>query len=190
MTIRDCLFSDNVADGNGGALYLGDSTVENCVFIRNTARTGAALWIEHSMTVRNCTFLANTVTDVSTPGGAVMMDGLPSSERSHLIVAGTVGGAAIDCPDAGEYGCCDFWNNEAGDYSGWLCGVLPSYGDISADPMFCNPAAGDVRLSAGSPCLPGAHGGVECGLMGAKGLGCDLVPVSAMTWGRFKVLYR
>lgn len=188
LTIRDCLFIDNDADHDGGAVVAYNATIENCVFINNSARTGAAVSLTGYLALRNNTFLANRVTGAS--GGTIMMNASIPSEMNHLIVAGTVGGAAIDCQDGVAFMCCDFWNNEGGDYSGWLCGILPSYGDIWADPLFCNPEVGDVRLGAGSPCLPGVHGGVECGLMGAKGLGCDLVPVLPMSWGKLKALYR
>lgn len=55
-------------------------------------------------------------------------------------------------------------------------------GNISADPLFCGPDEGDLTLAANSPCLPGNHpDGVDCGLIGALGKGCeaarpDLVP--------------
>lgn len=189
MTIRNCLFVDNVAAADGGAVFLDASTIENCVFLRNAAPNGAAVVNSGDAAVRNCTLLSNRVT---MPGGAALeMNGNPDAIRSHLIIAGTIGGAAVDCIDSGAYYCSDFWNNDGGDYVGWLCGILPSLGDFSQDPLFCDPETGDLGLREGSPCLPGSHGsGVPCGLVGAHGLGCNLVPVLPMTWGRLKALYR
>ncbi len=188
MTIRNCLFVDNIAAANGGAVFLWDSTIENCVFFRNAAPNGAAISVGGDATVRNCTLLANRVT---VPGGAALeMNSNLDAERSHLIVAGTVGGAAVDCLDTGPYRCCDFWNNDGGDYVGWLCGISESRGDFSQDPLFCDPSVGDVGLREGSPCLPGTHGGVECGLIGARDVGCGLAPTRNISWGMLKALYR
>ncbi len=59
-------------------------------------------------------------------------------------------------------------------------------GNISADPLFCDPAAGDLRLQEGSPCAPGT----ECDLMGAWPVGCDVTPAAETTWGAIKALFR
>ena len=41
-------------------------------------------------------------------------------------------------------------------------------GNLSADPLFCNPDLADFRLQDDSPCAPGG----ECGLIGAWPVGC------------------
>jgi len=47
-------------------------------------------------------------------------------------------------------------------------------GNIIADPLFCDVWAGDFTVDAASPCLPGNHPeGVDCGLIGAFGEGCN-----------------
>lgn len=191
VTIRNSLFVDNVADGHGGALYLGEglggSSIENCVFFRNTARTGAAFEIYGQSMVSNCTLVANRVTDPT--GGAICVWEQVSGEITHTIVAGTIGGYGAACPYGSSFRCCDFWDNDGGDGYGW-CGISEFEGDFSADPLLCDPETGDVGLVPGSPCLPGNHGGVECGLIGARGLGCGIVPVRETTWGMLKALYR
>jgi hypothetical protein len=103
-SILNCLFVDNLADGHGGAVYLGEglggSSIENCVFFRNTAKTGAAIEIYGQNLVTNCSILANRVTD---PTGGAIRVWEQSGEISHLIVAGTIGGTAVDCWDGGTY---------------------------------------------------------------------------------------
>jgi hypothetical protein len=61
-------------------------------------------------------------------------------------------------------------------------------GNISIDPQFCGiPDSGNYLLQADSPCAPGNHpDGYDCGLMGAKGVGCGNTPVSRATWGSLK----
>jgi hypothetical protein len=191
VTIRNSIFVDNVVDGHGGAVYLGEglggSSIENCVFFRNTAKTGAAIEIYGHNLVSNCTLVANRVTD---PAGGAIRVWEQYGEITHLIVAGTVGGSGADCWDGGEYQCCDFWDNEYGSGTGTFCGIGDSLGDFSQDPLLCDPSVGDVGLREGSPCLPGIHGGVECGLIGAQGVGCGIVPIRETTWGMLKALYR
>ena len=72
--------------------------------------------------------------------------------------------------------------------SGW-----PGSGNLSADPLFCGPAAGDFTLDAASPCLdaPG------CDLVGGFGQGCDGFrthvaegQIQTSSWGAIKALYR
>ncbi|GAG10470.1 unnamed protein product, partial [marine sediment metagenome] len=73
------------------------------------------------------------------------------------------GGSAVICNNivthnsassgGGIYGsgtlrCNDFWNNHPNDYSG-----EPGEGDISEDPLFVDPEAGDFHLDDASPCV-------------------------------------
>jgi len=62
-------------------------------------------------------------------------------------------------------------------------------------PLFCDPTGcgyppefdGDYRVRSDSPCLPENS---PCGeLIGARGRGCDGVPVEEATWGRIKSMY-
>ena len=188
FTVRDCVFFDNSATVEGGAIYAGnESVIERCVFYRNAAGGGAAVSVGFAVSVSNCTFLRNRVTDGF--GGAIEAF-LWDTVIDHCIVAGTVGGAALVCPGSAITQCCCLWDNEHGDGDWWGCGILGSLGNYSADPMFCDPEICDVGLLPGSPCLPGNHGGYECGLVGAYGEGCGEVPVRTITWGGIKALYR
>lgn len=68
--------------------------------------------------------------------------------------------------------CCDVFGNEGGNYEGFP-DQTGRNGNISADPLFCDPGGDDYSLSAVSPCLPGNHpNGCDCGLIGAVGRGC------------------
>ena len=65
-------------------------------------------------------------------------------------------------------------------------------GNIEADPMFCvNAEADSFAIASNSPCAPGNHpDGVDCGIIGARGIGCGPVPVRSSSWGRIKALLK
>lgn len=187
---RRCTFVDNRASTMGGAVCsYANSVIENCIFWRNTAPTGAAMTLYggHDQ-VRNCTLYGNIATGV--PGSAFEAWGL-MPYVDNVIIAGTIGGAGADCADDPKiFRCSDFWNNEGGVGGGLFCAVDPYYGGFQEDPMFCDPEHGDFRLSEGSPCLPGHHGNLDCGLVGALDQGCNLVPAKRRTWGEVKQMFR
>jgi predicted outer membrane repeat protein len=80
--------------------------------------------------------------------------------------------------------CCDFFGNLAGDWVGVIANQNGINGNFSADPLFCDRGNGDLRLAGNSLCLPGAHGGVACGLVGALGEGCPgPQPRFDVAWG-------
>jgi len=70
-----------------------------------------------------------------------------------------------------QLACTDLWGNAGGDWVGPIAGQLGQAGNLSADPDFCDPAAGDFTLAAASPCAPDQSGG--CGQIGAWPVGCD-----------------
>lgn len=69
-----------------------------------------------------------------------------------------------------EITCTDIYGNEGGDWTGDLAGYLGVNGNISMDPLFCDPEAGVLTLRADSPCAP-LHD-PECGRIGAWPVGC------------------
>ncbi|MHC4338233.1 MAG: right-handed parallel beta-helix repeat-containing protein [Planctomycetota bacterium] len=75
LTIRNCVFSDNIAEDGGGIFKdSGQLTVINCTFNDNTAEggNGGGIYGLHSeLTLINCTFKGNSATD---EGGGVATD--------------------------------------------------------------------------------------------------------------------
>jgi len=146
-TNYNCIISNNFAaeysgtayggGANGGALY-------NCLLAFNVATN----WTQPSLglgggayfsTLYNCTVVGN-----SASGAAGGLDG--GSAYNSIIMFNTVTGAVQNVGSGA--GTVVIWNS---------C-VLPTLvayngNDITNDPVFVNPSAGDFHLQYGSPCI-------------------------------------
>jgi hypothetical protein len=107
----------------------------------------------------------------------------------RTIVAFSSSGAALDgwSTDPVVVRCCDLYGNAGGDWVHGFEDDLGVDGNISADPLFCDPGTEDYRLQEGSPCGPDYN--PECGLVGAWPVGCGGTPVEQTTWGALKSLF-
>jgi len=69
--------------------------------------------------------------------------------------------------------CVNVHGNPGGDWIPQVAGFLGNDGNISADPAFCDPGAGNWSIGQDSPCAPGNHpDSAGCGLIGALPVGC------------------
>ena len=87
-----------------------------------------------------------------------------------------------------ETACSDLFGNDGGDWIDCIADQAGMNGNFSADPLFCDPEAGDFTLRANSPCAP--PGATGCGLVGALPVGCGPVSVVEETWAGIKARYR
>ena len=64
-TISDCIFVNNSATGNGGAIFWdGGDTVKGCVFVNNSATKGGAVYRDSSQgSLSSCVFVNNSAAD-------------------------------------------------------------------------------------------------------------------------------
>ncbi len=164
--------------------------MEEYIFIGNKSDDGAAVsaTIVHSM--HRCTLFRN---EVRSGFGSTLADNMGdwAGAVSHRIIAGTINGYGVERDfNVKSLECCDVWGNELGDYRGWWCDNLPIHGSFSEGPLFCDPDNGDVGLLEGSLCLAGEHGGMECGVTGARGLRCVDIATEALSWGKMRWLFR
>ncbi|MFH1681566.1 MAG: right-handed parallel beta-helix repeat-containing protein [Candidatus Eisenbacteria bacterium] len=196
VALEGCVFLENVSEEDGGAIYLhgDDGSVLDCVFARNAAETGwggAVYCGNSSPRIGRCTFWGNA---------ADVAGGIHCRIASHplienTIIAASASGCALYAADVGYepvLTCCDLHGNPGGDWIGLIADQYGVEGNISADPLFCDPHAGDLTLAASSPCLPGNHpDGHDCGLIGALGHGCSgPISVEQTTWGGVKARFR
>jgi hypothetical protein len=83
------------------------------------------------------------------------------------------------------------YGNAGGDWVGCIEDQYGINGNISEDPLFCDPETGDFRLQEGSPCGPFSPPNEECDLIGAWPVGCGPPTATQQTtWGRIKAAYR
>ncbi|MBD3334394.1 MAG: hypothetical protein GF355_02660 [Candidatus Eisenbacteria bacterium] len=196
VTIRGNTFIGNRASYRGGALYSGcdETVVEENLFLANESPMGSGIYNDDPIgVVRNNTFYGNIGS-----GGAITFRIISEADIERNIIAGTVGGYALECePGDGffptpHFLCNAFWDNDMGTATGAGCvEVFYHPGNFEANPLFCDPETQDFRLSENSPCAPGNHPeGDPCGLIGAFDVGCEPVPVRARkSWGALKSLY-
>ena len=176
--ITDCQFIDNTSTSRGGGMFLSssDPTITGTLFSGNTADEagGGLAGLGSAPTIRNTTFHGNS----GFLGGGIYVgagDG-PSAaviERS-IIAFGTLGEAVFCEPgSSADLSCSDVFGSTGGDWVGCLETQLGQDGNFALDPLFCNAAGGNFRLTASSPCAP-ANSPPGCDLIGAFPAGCGV----------------
>jgi hypothetical protein len=144
-TVTNCTFTGNSTSGGGGMWnYASSPAVTNCVFSGNGASGSYLTGVGGGManggganpTVTNCTFDGNSA---SGSGGGIGNYDVSSTTVTNCILWG-------ETPDeiAGDAATVTYSDVQGG-YAGT--------GNINADPLFVDPNNGNIRLTAGSPCI-------------------------------------
>lgn len=171
--VTNCLFVNNTANRGGAiALAYSDQRIEGCTFTGNRAAEGGGLFIRSASacTVASCTFAEN---EASRGSGISLVTTIsaPAVFAADLVVFGAVGeGFYWDGEGSIEMNDNDLHGNEGGDWAGWIADREGLDGNVSADPLLCDREAGDFTLMDLSPCLP--ENNPRGVLIGAHGTGC------------------
>jgi len=191
FSLRRCRFQQNSAHiDHGGAIRVHEGVLmlDECLFVENDAVVdGGAIMMLDGATglLRRCTFVRNQALRF---GGHIALHG-GNPAISNCILAEALANGGLYCSTGlPSLSCNDAWQNVGGDYIG-IADPTGTMGNISADPLFCDPAGGDYSLDAGSPCAPDMN--PQCGLVGAFGVGCSgPSPTESVSWGRLKTAFR
>lgn len=184
-TLVGCRFSNNFASATGGAVFLQDDcdpTFINCLFENNTTHGyGGAIYNDERCAIggnsqpviTNCTFVGNAA-----PTGAVLFNDQHSPScpaipvfTNCLLAFNTGSPAVVNRGGNPQFSCTDIYGNPAGDWTGDIASQAAGNGNFSADPLFCDAAAGNWSLKTESPCAPlnnSCHTNI-----GAFGVGCS-----------------
>ena len=132
-TLNNCIITGNFAAGNGGGA--DNSLLNNCIITSNSASYGGGAYI---CTLTNCTIIGNSATST---GGGVDDGGIKTNIYNCIVFYN----AAPSEPNIGGYFNCNYGCTTP----------LPTngLGNITNDPIFVNPAAGDFHLQSNSPCI-------------------------------------
>ncbi len=182
VALSTCAAKDNTAGANGGAVHFfsADTSIygsdtsyaDYCIFAGNQAGSnGGAFYVAGvSPFATNCTFFGNS----SSFGGAITVTSYSHPVLINSVVAFNRGGSAVFCigPYANPYlTCSDVYGNDGGDWTGCIIAQFGQHGNFSADPWFCDTAAGDLHIAEKSPCAPENN---SCStLIGALEVGCS-----------------
>jgi len=175
---RDCRFLGNDAVVRGGAIGLhttSSATLEGCFLARNDAGSdGGAIWaIETTTTaLSRCTIATNSAGGA---GGAIHAADQATVTVDASVLAFATAGEAVSCAGTASVTltCSNLYGNAGGDWVGCVASQAGGAGNLSADPLFCDLAGDDDRVTLpDSPCLAANNAcGVAIG-SGDAGCGC------------------
>jgi len=174
ITFDRCLLRSNSAGNVGGALSLNrtDALVQGTVLAGNQGGLsgGALACRETSPVLRQCTLHANEADG----DGSVLslfrahprLDGCLITGSGDRLVAATDSRPLVTRSDV--------YGHQDQRWPGVLADLQNAAGNLTTDPLYCAPAAGDFHLRASSPCLA-ANGGPGIGALG-QGCGAQFPP--------------
>ena len=164
--------------------------IDHCLFVGNTAigtttgGGGAIRLHRSSCTITSSTFVSNS--------SSVFGSSIEATYYSTCTIAASIftGGDSfpIRCNENSTFdcSCTNIFGNVGGDWVNCITDQLDINGNISLDPLFCDPDMDDYHLRSDSPCAPDNN---DCGvLMGAWPVGCSTSTENA-TWSEVKALF-
>ena len=197
------IYYSTVSDNGGDGIYLSDmfsrypqSPIVSHTKISNNSGIGLVSYINGAV------YSDNVISNNT--GHAMMLfpNGNPLYPSSHRIISSTMtnngdsgihsshidtiqiyqsiihnnDGPSISSVDimSASVACSDVHNNQGGNWPPEIAAYEFGYGNISADPLFCDPNALDYHLQDTSFCLPNNND--ACDQMGALGEGCSTPP--------------
>jgi len=189
VEMAGCVATDNRADQGAflNAAFSTDVQVRDCLIHANTITDTPSEYsgIVHvqvddpdlttSVQLTGNTLALNDCGSVGS-GFAVLVVDYPDPSPYVLEVGNNLvannDGAAFNARDdlTATVSCNDFFANSAGDWTGPMAPYAGADGNLSVDPLFCDPADPQQGLADWSPCLNAG----ECGVIGSLDAGCSI----------------
>ena len=167
---KDCVFDSCSAEFAGGGINVlaGELTVENCVFVDcSTDNIGAGIRTSTTpLTITSTTFFRSHGPSLQYANEAPVISQTIFTGGDAPPIARNNSGDPVP-----EITCTNIWDNEE-DWTGFLTAMADVDGNLSIDPLFCNPFFGDLSLYSVSNCAPEFN--PDCGLIGARPVVCGL----------------
>ena len=177
-TILNCIFTNNFATVDGGAIRARDALISNCYFYANGAENGGAVYMRQGCSVKDCTFVGNS----GTHGGAIYSYGVNAGSVSGCVISNNNAeyGGGIWLTNGTSISSCTISGNNA-DYSGGggYCkdGGVVSNCTISGNSagvgglgegggVFCNKGGSVFNCTISGNSTDSEGGGVYCALGG------------------------
>lgn len=188
-TIIDCKFDNNYSEYGGGIAARGDGplTMTGSIVMNNfSGYQGAGIYLEcYSSYLSECIIANNEGTGLFSAGSSTITfstiygnwAGVESD--GNLIMENSI--IAFNRYSYSEDGfwfdlnCCNVFGNEMPDWGEVITNQQGINGNISSDPLLCDPENWDYHVAPESPCL-----NYVCGQIGAFGAGdCGDLPSPA-----------
>ena len=153
VTLDNCVFEDNSAEGFGGGVYVNASSnsstvfLNNCKIIHNNASMGAGLCDRDGATLTNCVIANNTA---STKGGGVYTYYNATPKLRGCIIANNtaIEGGGVYSRGKCQFINCDIVMNEASESAGG-CFNEKSQNSYTSSILWGNVANGNAQQNVG-----------------------------------------
>lgn len=162
-TLRDNLIVGNTTSQSGGGIDIVNVSnaliVQNLIAGNSAAEGGGVAWLVPS-SGRGPFLVNNTIAfNSAAEGSGVHADGFDvQAELVGNVIVASAGQTAVYCgnfndPNPPFFGFNNVYSATGAAYGGICVDQTGSNGNISADPLFVDPANDDYHLQAGSPSI-------------------------------------
>lgn len=195
VSYHACEFYGNHGHEGGAVRAYGvtacELLIDHCLFVDNSCayRGGAIRITDCTGLITNCTIYGG---DSTSEWGAIHNGSATSLESPVIEACIITSGEGYGFSVSGASSVpvilnCDVFDMSSGAYALPIPDLTGSYGNISADPLFCDEMMSDFHLHDTSPC---ATGGPSGGYIGAFDVACTSTTVETKSWGAIKAMYR
>ena len=159
--IRGNRIINNLAREGGGInmVNFSDAVIVQNLIMGNHAEEGGGVYWLVIFSAHGPTLVNNTIVDnQAVRGSGIFADGYDGeTELVNNIIVGTLGSTAVYCgnftSNSPRFNFNDVFSPQGTAYGGDCQNKTGMNGNISADPLFVNPIAGDYHLRPGSPSI-------------------------------------